>query len=132
MNDDHGSVGSLTKRIVDDLKILARDEVALAKAEVTKSAKKAAVDGASIALGGLVAVIGMAMLFVAAVPALEGVIPSLALRLLLVSVAYLAIGGIVAALFAKRLKRDAVPDMKRVKWEAQQTVSTVKQEVRHA
>src|SRR5512143_3440503 len=84
-----GRVGDLLHRITDDVKMIAKDEIELAKNEIGHTAKVAAGDGAVVVLGGFVALIGFAMLCSAAVVALGPVIPSLALRLVLMAFVYL-------------------------------------------
>jgi hypothetical protein len=44
---------------------------------------------------------------------------------------YIVIGGVVAAIFAKRLPRDATPDLHDAKEEAQLTARDVAQGLRH-
>jgi fatty acid desaturase len=126
----NGGIGDLLRGIADDVKALARDEASLVKLELSRSAKRAAGDAAAVLLAGLVALIGLGMLCTAAVVALEPVMPSLTARLLLMALVYLAAGGVVAAVFARRLKHDASPDLTRSRHEARRTVSTVKA-VRH-
>ena len=127
-----GPVGELLHRITDDVKTIAKDEVELAKGELASSAKKAATEGAVIVLGGVVALIGLGMLCASAVTALEPVIPALSLRLLLMAVIYLVLGGAVAAGFAKRLKHDVVPDMAVPSYEAKRTLAGVKDTLQHS
>ena len=126
------SVTDLLRGIVDDLKTIARDEAALARLEVSRSMKRTAADTAAIVLAGIVALIGFGMLCVSAVIALEPVIASLTVRLLLMAAVYLVLGGVVAAAFAKKLKRDVAPDMSTVRYEARSTVANMKAAVRHA
>jgi ABC-type multidrug transport system fused ATPase/permease subunit len=119
-------VGDLVHRITDDLKVLAKDELELVKGEVQHTAKTAAFEGAVVVLGGIVALIGLGMLCAAAVAALAPVIPSLALRLLLMAAVYIVIGGVVAGGFAKRLSKDIKPDTTIAGYEAQRTIQGVK------
>jgi hypothetical protein len=119
-------IGDLLHRITDDLKVIAKDEIELVKGEAEKTAKTAAMEAAAIVLGGIVALIGLGMLCGAAVAALEPVIPSLALRLLLMAAVYIVVGGVVAGVFAKRLKKDIVPDTTVAGYEAKRTVAGVK------
>jgi predicted lipid-binding transport protein (Tim44 family) len=121
-----GRVGDLLHRITDDIKVLAKNELELAKGEVQSTTKTAAGESAVIVLGGIVALIGLGMLCASAVVALDALIPSLALRLLLMAIIYIAIGGVVAGLFAKRLKRDIVPDTTVPSYEAKRTIAGVK------
>lgn len=128
---DGGNVGSLIRRINDDLQTIARDEVSLARIELTKTIKLAASEAAAVLLAGMVAVVGLAMLCVAAVPALAPVIEPLWLRMVIMAAVYMALGGGVAAFFAKRFKQDATPDFGEVKKHAQRTVQTVREGLRH-
>src|SRR5262245_5316491 len=88
-------VGELLHRITDDVRTIARDELELVKGELGITAKVAAGEAAAIVLGGLVALIGLGMLCVAAVAALGAVISSLALRLVLMAAVYMIVGSIV-------------------------------------
>lgn len=123
---DGSHVGGLLHRIGDDLKILARDELELAKGEMQTTARTAAFEAAALVLGGIVALIGLGLLCLAAVAALEPVIHALSLRLLLMAAVYMVVGGAVAASFAKRLKKDIVPDTTVPAWEAKRTLAGVK------
>ena len=112
MIEQDRSTRDLIHRITDDVKTIAHDEVALVRAEVTRVAKTAAVEAAVISFGGLVALIGFAMLCVAAVVALEPIVTSLALRLVIMAAVYGLLGGALAVAFGLRLRRDIVPDVK--------------------
>lgn len=123
----NAGVGDLLHRITDDLKVLAKDELELAKGELQTSAKKAALEGATIVLAGIVALIGLGLLCVAAVAGLGGLISALWLRLIIMAVIYMAIGGAVAGAFAKRLKHDVPPDTTVPRYEAKATLEGIKQ-----
>lgn len=128
---DGGNVGSLIRRISDDLQTIGRDEISLARIELTKTIKVAAAEAGAIFLAGLVAVVGLAMLCAAAVPALAPVVSALWLRMVIMAAVYMAIGAGVAAYFGNRLKQDATPDFREVKKQAQRTVQTVREGLRH-
>lgn len=125
-------IGDLVHRITDDVKVLAKNEVELAKGELQSSAKTAAVESAVIVLAGIVALIGLGMLCATAVAALSGLIPPLWARLLIMAIIYLIVGGVVAGIFAKRLKRDAKPDVTVPKFEAQRTIAGVKDVIKES
>jgi hypothetical protein len=125
-SQSNGRVGELVHRITDDVKLIARDEVELARQELQHTAKVAASEAAVILLGAIVALVGLGMLCVVAVVALAPVIHPLWARLLIMSIVYLAIGGALAATFAKRLKTDIVPDLKPASYEARRTLAGVK------
>ena len=108
---DGASTRDLIRRISEDVRIIARDEIELLRGEARRVARSAATDGAAVLFGGIVALIGLAILCLAAVAGLAPVLPSLALRLVIMGVVYLGIGGSLAASFALRLRRNAVPDV---------------------
>ncbi len=110
-----------------DMKAVARDQVALARAELGTVAKLAARDAALIALGGVVALIGFGMLCVAAVVALEPLIAPLWARLLIMAGVYLAGGGLVASAYVSKLQHDVSSGLERTREETAKTVETVKE-----
>lgn len=124
-------VGELLHRITDDVKTLATDEVELARVELATNMRNAVVDVGVIALGAVVGLIGLGLLCTVAVVALEPVISSLALRLLLMSIVYFVISGILVAVFAKKLKHGASNAMKLPVQEAKETVAGVKDALTH-
>jgi hypothetical protein len=128
---DERSDGDLLHRITDEVKTIARDELELVRAEIQKHAKDAAIDVAAIALGGIVALVGLGLLCVMFVAVLAPVIPALWLRLLIMAIVYMAAGGALAGVFARRLKRDARPDLEAAAIEAKQTVMGVKDALTH-
>ena len=127
----HG-VGDLIHRITDDVKMIAKDEIELAKGELGHVAKSAAADSAVIVLGGIVALIGFGMLCAAAVAGLAGVIPPLWARLLIMAAVYLVAGAALAGAFVKRLKHDAKPDLAVPAYEAKRTIAGVKESLSHS
>jgi hypothetical protein len=96
----------LLQQITDDLKTIARDEAELVRLEVADTARAAAMDAGFIFPGGIVALFGLGLLSGVAVVALAPIAP-LWLRMLIMGIVYLAIGGGVGMVFAKRLKRSA-------------------------
>ena len=110
-NGDGATTRDLIRRISEDLRTITRDEIELLRGEARRVARSAAADGAVVVFGGVVALIGLAILCLAAVAALAPVLPSLALRLVVMGVVDLGIGGSLAASFALRLRRRAVPDV---------------------
>jgi len=120
------SLGDVVRRIGDDVKTIASDELQLAKLEVTRAMKIVAGDAAAVVLGGIVALIGFGMLCVTAVVALAPVIPALWVRMLVMAAIYLLTGGIVAGIFAKKLEADADPAESDTVEEAKATVENIK------
>lgn len=120
------SLGEVVRRIGDDVKTIASDELQLAKIELSRGMKTAAADAAAIVLGGVVALIGFGMLCVTAVVALEPMIPPLWARMLIMAAIYLVAGGAVAAIFTRKLKTDANPAKSDAVEEAKATVENIK------
>lgn len=127
--EEDTTVGEILHRVTDDVKTIAKDEVELARLELERSARSAATEAGAAMLGGFVALIGLGLLCVAAVDALEPAISPLWLRLLLMAGVYLAVGGVLAGVFARRLKRQVSPDMSRVTDHARRTVDVVRQQI---
>ena len=124
-------IPELVQRIARDLRGVARDELRLAQLELTQTVKHAATAALAILLGSVVVLIGLALAFVAAVPALGALIGPLWLRLLIVALAYIVLGGAVVAVFVKRLQREAKPNLTKVKHRAQATVLALKEGLHH-
>lgn len=125
--DNDGRIGDLLRQITADLKTIARDEVELVRLELAHAAKAAAADAAFVMLGGIVGLIGLGLLCGVAVVALEPVIDPLWARMLIMAIVYIAIGGGVAAVFAKRLRGDAIPDLDAAAGHAKRTVDSVRE-----
>jgi len=130
-NPPSTNVGGLLRDIADDVKTIARDEVELARMEVSHDLRASALDAAAIVLAGVVALIGLGMLCVSAAIGLEALISPLWLRLVIIAVVYLAVGGSVAGVFVKRLRGD-LPDAKHARIQAERTIKTVRDELTHA
>jgi hypothetical protein len=120
-------IRELLRNIGEDMKTIASDEVELTRNELTKNIKVAVTEIAIMVIGAFVALIGFGFLCVVTVVAIEPIIPSLALRLLIVAIVYLVGGGILAGEFAKRLRKDAAPDLKPVVRKAKATVESIKE-----
>ena len=130
--EPNGRIGELLQRISDDVRTLARDEIELAKGEIEETAKRSAGEAAAVVLGGFVALVGICMLCVVVVVALDVIIASLAIRLLLMAIVYCAVGGAVAAAFAHRLRAGIKPNLSLLSYEAKRTVAGVKDTLAHS
>jgi hypothetical protein len=123
--------GELVHRISDDVKAIASNELELVRGELASSVRTAAVEGAVVLLGGIVALVGLGLLCVAAVAALDTVIAPLWARLLILAVVYLGLGAVVAGVFVRRLQRDAAPDLHAPIAEARSTIHDIKAGLEH-
>lgn len=119
------SIGEVVRRIGDDVKTIATDELALAKLELTRGFKVALGNAAAVLLGGIVALIGFGMLCVTAVIALAPVIPALWVRMIMMAAIYLLVGSVVAGVFARKLKADADPTESDAVEQAEATVGNI-------
>jgi hypothetical protein len=80
-------------------------------------------------MGGLIVLIGFAMLCTAAVAGLAGLIAPLWLRLLIMAAVYLVVGGALAAGFVKKLRNDIPPKMPQARHEARESMLALKEQV---
>src|SRR5262249_49391820 len=124
------ALSALAKRVGEDLSQLAKDHVELARIELASSARKGVTDAAAGLLGGVVALIGLAMLCVTVVVAVAPAIPALWLRLLLGAILYIVIGAGVAVGFVQKL-RGAPLGLTHTKREAERTVRALKAQVQN-
>ncbi len=123
-------LGDLVKRVGDDISTLAKNHMELARVEIGTGLKGVAVDTAAMLLGGVVALIGLAMLCVTAVVAAAPVIPALWLRLLLGAGVYMALGAGLIMIFLKRVKKEEVT-LSQTKEEVSRTAKVLKEQVTH-
>jgi hypothetical protein len=100
------SVSDLIKGISDDVKLLVRDEIQLAKAELVPAAKNAGIGAGLFGAAGYFAICALSVLYFAAAFALAQVMDTW-LAFLIVGVALLLIAavlGLVGFLLVKRVK----------------------------
>ena len=122
-------VGDLLKHIGDDVKTIAVSELELARTKLGSYLEQTVMKAAAMILGAFVALVGLAMLCVVVVVALAPVIPALWLRLLIMAVIYLAVGGGATFLFAKKMA--APPDLDHEVDEVGQTIDKVSEGLQH-
>lgn len=125
-----GEVGELVSRIGGDLKTIAEDHVALARLELIEGLKQPLADAVAILLGGMLAVMGLGLLSVAAVVAIEPLIEPLWARMVLMAIVYVVAGGALVRGYVKKLGKDAPPELPRSKTEAARTTAAIKDELR--
>jgi uncharacterized membrane protein YqjE len=118
------STGDLVKQLSEQMSTLARQEVDLAKAELTEKGKQAGIGAGMFGTAGLLGIFGLAGLTAALIMGLaEGMDGWLAA--LIVGLVYLAGAGI-AALAARDRVKEATP------LAPEQTIETVKEDVQWA
>src|SRR5262249_38434403 len=129
-SENGNGISTLAKRVGDDLTTLAKNHLELARIEMTSGAKRAIGDGAAIILGGILGLIGLAMLCVTLVVAAEPLIAALWLRLLLGALLYIAIGAGLIFGFLRKL-RGATQGIKDARREAERTVQVLKEQIQN-
>lgn len=119
------SVGDIIKSITDDVKVLVRDEVQLAKSEIIPAAKNAGLGAGMFGAAGYFAICGLSVLYFAAAFGLVAIFdwPDW-LGFLIVGVFLLVIAGVLGAIGFTRIKKVKAPE--RAIAQANQTVTELK------
>ena len=124
------AVGDIIKGITDDVKLLVRDEVELAKSELVPSAKKAGMGAGLFGAAGFFAISGVGILYFAVVYGLVALGLSVWLAFLIVGVALLLIAAIAGGIGYLTVRKLRGPE--RTVAQANQTVAEVKLAAQHA
>jgi hypothetical protein len=101
------STADLISRATDQLSTLVRDELALARAELTAKGKRAGIGGGLFGAAGVLALYGLGLILALAVLLLDLVWP-VWLAVLVMTIVVLAAAGVAAAAGRAQLRR-AVP-----------------------
>lgn len=118
--DDEVPVGELFRRLSQDASALVRDEIALAKVELRETAKGYTKDAAKLGIAAAVAWMGVLALTAFLVVGLGDLFNNYWLSSLIVAIAFLATGAMMA--------KGALAHMKRNSLAPQETVRTLKQD----
>jgi uncharacterized membrane protein YqjE len=102
------STGELVKQLSEQVSLLVRDEMKMARLELTRKGKQAGTGVGMFGVSGLVALYGVACLLAAAIIAISGEIRAW-LAALIVGLALLAASGVAAAAGRGRLRRATPP-----------------------
>jgi hypothetical protein len=129
VTQEPAKVGELLKHIGEDVKTIAISELELARTKLGNYLEQTVMKAAAMILGAFVALLGFGMLCVVVVVALEPVIPALWLRLLIMAVLYMGIGGGAAFMFAKKMAK--APDLENEVDEVGQTIDKVSEGLQH-
>src|SRR6478609_10887246 len=124
------AVGDLIKSITEDVKVLVRDEIQLAKAELVPAAKSGGIGAGLFGAAGYFAICALYVLYFAAAFGLAALGLSYPLAFLLVGVALLVIAGICGGVGFMMIKKVKPPE--RALSQANQTVAELKAAAQHA
>ena len=102
------STGELVARLSEQMSLLVRDEMRLARLEMTRKGKAAGFGIGMMGGGGVIALYGVGCLLACAIIAISGVI-SAWLAALIVGAALLLVAGIAALIGRGRLRRATPP-----------------------
>ncbi|HEY1551666.1 MAG TPA: phage holin family protein [Kofleriaceae bacterium] len=100
-------IGELLQHIGHDVRTIASDELEMGRAALVYRLESIVKKLGIGLLGATVALIGFAMLCMTVVFALHSVIPQLWIRMLIMSVVYIGVGGGAALYIAKKLGGNA-------------------------
>ena len=100
------SIGELFRQLAEDSATLVRQEMALAKAEMSRNVKSAAQSAAMVAVGGMIAFLGVLVLLAGIVVLLGDALNNYWLAALIVGFVFLAIGGLLAMSNLNKLKAE--------------------------
>ena len=116
------ALGDLFRQLAQDSATLVRQEMNLAKAELKSNLKSVARDAAMVAVGGILALVGVTVLIAFLVVAVGDALDNYWLGALLVGLVFVVVGGLLAKKNLNNLKRDDLgPD---------QTIQTLKEDKR--
>jgi hypothetical protein len=107
-NDGSASTADLVNQAAAQISTLVRDELALAKTELTEKGKRAGIGGGLFGAAGMLALYGVGLLLTLAVVLLDLAMP-LWLAVLIVMVVVFAAAGVAALLGRNKLKEANPP-----------------------
>jgi uncharacterized membrane protein YqjE len=124
------STAELVRRATEQVSTLVRDELNLAKAELSEKAKHAGTGAGLFGGAGVFALYGVGVLIATAVIALDLVWP-LWLAALVVGVALLVLAGILALVGRGQVKKGVPPTPERAVESIKADIDTVKRSAHH-
>jgi hypothetical protein len=106
--DQEHSTGELVQMLSEQVSALIRDELKLARLEMTSKGKQAAIGTGMFGVSGIVTLYGVGCLLACAIITISGAVAAW-LAALIVGAALLAAAGCAAALGRRRLRQAAPP-----------------------
>ncbi|MFF0792129.1 phage holin family protein [Streptomyces spiralis] len=124
------SVGELVHQATEDLSLLVRQEVALAKEELTAKGRRMGRGGGLLGAAGAIAYVGLIALAGTAVAALSLALPVWA-SALIVTGALFGIAGLLAVVGRSQLRRAGPPTPRRTIGSVRADVEEIKERAHH-
>jgi Putative Actinobacterial Holin-X, holin superfamily III len=121
----HLPMGELVKQLAEETSTLVRQEIELARVEMTAKARRAGIGLGELGGAGIVAIYALGALTVCFIAALTLVLPVWAAALI-VSVIYGVIAGILALIGRRQLERGLPPSPERTRQTIEEDVEWVK------
>ncbi len=128
-NSTEPSTPELMTQLSEQTSRLVRDELKLARAELTAKTKQGGMGAGFLGAGGILAWFGFAALVTTAILALALVLPAWAAALIVTVVLFAAAG--IAALLGKKKIENLSPTPEKTKANVQRDVAEVKEHSRH-
>jgi uncharacterized membrane protein YqjE len=126
---DSASTGELVTRLSEQVSALVKDELALARAEMTEKGKRAGTGAGLIGGGTVLALYGVGLLLVTIVAALDLAWPTW-VAALVVAVVVFAVAAVLAVLGRSQVKKATPPVPERAKQSVADDVDAVKAAVK--
>ncbi len=123
------TTAELITRLSEQTSRLVRDEMRLARAELTAKAKQGGTGAGFMGAGGILALFGFGALIATAILALALVLPAWAAALIVTVVLFIAAG--IAAMVGKKKVEDLSPTPERTMTNLNRDVAEVKESSRH-
>lgn len=127
---DERSVGELVHQATEQLSLLVRQEVALAKEELAAKGRRAGRGGGLMGAAGAVAYVGLIVLAGAATAALSLVLPVWAAALIVTGVLFV-IAAVLAAVGRAQLRRAAPPTPEETLGSVKADVEEIRERAHH-
>ena len=108
MGGTEPALGDLFRQLAQDSATLVRQEMNLAKAELKSNVRSVARDAAMVAIGGILALVGVVVLIAFLVVAVGDALDNYWLGALIVGLLFLLVGGLLAMSNLRKLKQEEV------------------------
>ncbi len=123
------STAELITRLSEQTSRLVRDEMRLARAELTAKTKQGGIGAGFLGAGGILALFGFGALIATAILALALIVPAWAAALIVTVVLFIA--AAIAAMMGKKKVEDLSPTPDRTMTNLNRDVAEVKESTRH-